>query len=59
MLKFNDARDWLQIETLFGLENRKAYSTRKDGKITKSMQRIGIGRVVDGADFLNKIGVEL
>lgn len=59
VLKFNDARDWLQIETLFGLENRKAYSTRKDGKITKSMQRIGIGRVVDGADFLNKIGVEL
>ena len=51
--------DWLQIESLFGLENRQAYSTRTDGKIGKNMKRIGVGRVVDGAEFLNRIGVDL
>ena len=59
VLKFNNTVDWLQIESLFGLENRQAYSTRVDGKIGKNMKRIGVGRVVDGAEFLNKIGVDL
>ena len=59
VLKFNNTVDWLQIESLFGLENRQAYSTRADGKIGKNMKRIGVGRVVDGAEFLNKIGVDL
>ena len=59
VLKFNNTVDWLQIESLFGLENRQAYSTRTDGKIGKNMKRIGVGRVVDGAEFLNKIGVDL
>ena len=30
-----------------------------DGKITKNMTRAGVGRVVNGADFLNKLGVDL
>ena len=55
VLKFNNTVDWLQIESLFGLENRQAYSTRTDGKIGKNMKRIGVGRVVDGAEFLNRI----
>ena len=59
VLKFNNTVDWLQIESLFGLENRQAYSTRTDGKIGKNMKRIGVGRVVDGAEFLNRIGVDL
>ena len=58
-LKFNNTVDWLQVESLFGLENRQAYSTRTDGKIGKNMKRIGVGRVVDGAEFLNRIGVDL
>lgn len=57
VLKFTDEVDWLQLQTVFGLDTVKAYSTRKDGKLTKSMTRCGIGRVVDGAEFLNKIGV--
>lgn len=59
VLKFNTDIDWLQVETLFGLEPVKAYSTRKDGKVTKTMQRVGVGRVVDGVEFLNRIGVDL
>ena len=59
VLKFTDEVDWLQVQTLFGLETVKAYSTRKDGVLTDSMVRRGVGRVVDGAEFLNKIGVKI
>lgn len=59
ILKFDQDVDWLQVESLFELKPVRAYSTRKDGKIAKSMQRVGVGRVVNGAQFLNKIGVEL
>lgn len=59
VLKFTDDVDWLQIQTIFGLETVKAYSTRDDGKINQNMERCGVGRVVDGAEFLNKIGVNI
>ena len=59
VLKFDNTVDWLQLESLFDLETVKAYSSRTDGKITKNMTRAGVGRVVDGADFLNKLGVDL
>ena len=59
ILKFDQDVDWLQVESLFELKHVRAYSSRKDGKITKSMQRVGVGRVVNGAQFLNKIGVDL
>lgn len=59
ILKFDNSIDWLQVETLFGLKPVKAYSTRKDGKIAKNMQRVGVGRVVNGVDFLNKLGEKL
>ena len=59
VLKFDNTVDWLQLESLFDLETRKAYSTRKDGKITKNMVRKGVGRVVNGADFLSRLGVDL
>ena len=59
ILKFDQDVDWLQVESLFELKPVRAYSSRKDGKITKSMQRVGVGRVVNGAQFLNKIGIEL
>ena len=45
VLKFDNTVDWLQLESIFELETRKAYSTRKDGKITKNMVRKGGGRV--------------
>ena len=59
VLKFDNTVDWLQLESLFDLETVKAYSSRTDGKITKNMIRAGVGRVVNGADFLNKLGVDL
>ena len=59
VLKFDNTVDWLQLESLFELETRKAYSTRKDGKITKNMVRKGVGRVVNGSDFLSRFGVDL
>ena len=59
VLKFDNTVDWLQLESLFDLETVKAYSSRTDGKITKNMTRAGVGRVVNGADFLNKSGVDL
>lgn len=59
VLKFDNTVDWLQLESLFDLETVKAYSSRKDGNISKNMTRSGVGRVVNGADFLNKIGVDL
>lgn len=57
VLKFNREIDWLQIETLFQLPKVKNYSTRKDGAVKKEFERAGIGRVVDGAEFLNKMGI--
>lgn len=55
VLYFDNSVDWLQVLTLLGLESVKAYSTRKDGKITKGNQRIGVGRVLKGAEVLEKL----
>lgn len=55
VLYFDNEVDWLQAETLFDIKPVKCGSTRKDGKITKSMERVGIGRVLKGAEALNKI----
>lgn len=54
IIKFDNEIDWLQIQTLFELSPKKAYSTRRDGKITN--EKIGIGRVLNGEDFLKMIG---
>ena len=59
VLKFGTKVDWIQLESLFSLPSVKAYSTRTDGKISEGLNRKGVGRVVDGVDFLNKIGVDL
>lgn len=55
VLYFDNDIDWLQAQSLFDIKPVKALSTRKDGKISKSMQRIGTGRVLNGAAALNKI----
>ena len=55
VLYFDNEVDWLQAETLFDIKPVKCGSTRKDGKITKSMERVGIGRVLKGAEAINKI----
>ena len=55
VLYFDNDVDWIQAETLFDIKPVKCGSTRKDGKITKNMNRMGIGRVINGAEALNKI----
>ena len=55
VLYFDNEVDWLQAESLFDIKPVKCGSTRKDGKITKSMERVGIGRVINGAEAINKL----
>lgn len=55
VLQFKTDIDWLNAQSIFGLETVKSYSTRKDGKVAKSMERKGIARVLDGAKVLNEL----
>ena len=55
VLYFDNEVDWLQAESLFDIKPVKCGSTRKDGKITESMNRVGIGRVINGAEAINKL----
>lgn len=55
VLYFDNEVDWLQAETLFDIKEKRLPSTRKDGKITKSMERKSIGRVLNGRKALNKL----
>ena len=55
VLYFDNEVDWLQAETLFDIKPVKCGSTRKDGQITDKMERIGTGRVINGANAINKI----
>lgn len=54
VLYFDNSVDWLQASTLFDIKTVKEYSTRKDGKMPKT-PKTGIGRVLNGANALNKI----
>jgi len=49
VLYFSNEIDWLHLQSLYPLKNVKALDS-KDG-----FEKIGVGRVVDGIDFLNKI----
>lgn len=55
VLYFDNDVDWLQAESLFDIKPVKCGSTRKDKKITNSMNRVGIGRVIKGSEAINKI----
>lgn len=55
VLYFDNEVDWLQAQTLFDIKPTLALSTRKDGKITDSMRKKVIGRVVNGAKALEAI----
>ena len=59
VLKFGSTVDWIQLQSIFDLPTVKLYSTRKDGKNKEGFNRRGVGRVVDGAEFLNRIGVDI
>lgn len=55
VLYFDNEVDWLQAESIFDLRTVQALSTRKDGKITKSGKRRGLGRVLKGAEALEAV----
>lgn len=55
VLQFKTDIDWLNAQSVFGLETVKSYSTRKDGKVAKNMERKGVARVLDGAKVLNEL----
>ena len=55
VLQFKTDIDWLNAQSIFRLETVKSYSTRKDGKVTKNMERKGVASVLDGAKVLNEL----
>lgn len=52
VLYFDNDVDWLQAETLFNVQPVQSLSTRKDGKVSKTMRHVGVGRVLNGAKAL-------
>lgn len=55
VLYFDNEVDWLQAETLLGVEKKKDLSTRKDGQIKEKMNRMGVGRVLNGRKTLERL----
>ena len=55
VLKFNNQKDWLHAQSLFGIKKVKAYSTRKDGKLRTGFMKMGLGRVIDGMEAIERI----
>lgn len=53
VLKFTNEVDWLQLQSVYPLPTVKNYSTKKDGN--GALERTGVGRVVDGVDFINAL----
>lgn len=54
VLYFDNEVDWLQAQTLLGLENVQLRSTAKGG-VNVNGKKIGIGRVLRGADVFNRL----
>ena len=55
VLYFDNTVDWLQAVSLFGIEQKKCYPTSKGGNVEEFGTRYGIGRVVKGAEALERI----
>lgn len=55
VLYFDNDVDWLQMESLLDIGEKKNLSTRKDGKINEKMERKSIGRVFKGKEVLEKL----
>lgn len=49
VLMFDNTVDWLQAQTLFDLKPVKALDSKK------GFEKIGLGRVIDGTIFINKM----
>lgn len=55
VLYFDNDVDWLNAQTIFDIKSVKALPTRKDGEEKQGFERIGVGRVLNGAKALQKI----
>ena len=55
VLYFDNDIDWLQAESLFDIKPKKNLSTRADGKIYENMHRVSTGRVLNGADAMERL----
>lgn len=54
VLYFDNEVDWLQAQTLLGIESVRLLSTKK-GETNVNGKKIGIGRVLRGADVFNRL----
>ncbi len=54
VLYFDNSVDWLQAQTLFEIKPVKYLSTAKNRE-NSNAKKVGIGRVINGAEALNKI----
>lgn len=52
VLYFDNNVDWLNLCSLLEIKPKNNLSTRKDGQINKGMERISLGRVINGAKAL-------
>lgn len=55
VLYFDNEVDWLQITSILDIEPKMNLATRKDGKVKDNMKRISIGRVLNGAEALERM----
>lgn len=56
VLYFDNDVDWLQAQTVFGVQPVKALPTRRGGTQSLAFQkRIGVGRVINGAKAINRL----
>ena len=54
VLYFDNEVDWLQAESLFDIKKAKGSLTKKNG-VNSKISNIGIGRVINGANAINKL----
>ena len=55
VLYFDNDVDWLQAESLFDIKPKMNLSTRIDENISSSMERVSVGRVINGAKALESL----
>ena len=55
VLYFDNDVDWLQAESLFDIKPKLNLSTRRDGKVPNNMERVSVGRVLNGAKALERL----
>lgn len=55
VLYFDNDIDWLQAQTLLGLDKVKALLTNKEGKESKGFRRMGVARVMRGSEAIRRI----